>query len=92
MSEYPFTYADREFPLLSDDDLERLIRDKCGDDVAMLLHHRLYGNYDETTLKEQIEYLRDAYDSAESLATTLSDLVDYFDKIRKLLPAGGVLP
>ncbi len=91
MSEYPFVYADNTFPLLSDNDLERLVREKCGDDVAELLHHRLYGNYDVTTLKEQIEYLDDAHSAAESLVDSLGDLLDYFKKLKDQLPAGGVM-
>ena len=91
MSEYPFTYADGTFPLMNDDDLERLVCEKCGDEIGGLLHRRLYGNYDMTTLQEQIDYLRDAQYEADQLSSALDDLLEYFKKLKHQLPAGGVI-
>ena len=91
MSEYPFTYSGGLFPIMDDNDLERLVSEKCGDEVGHLLHRRLYGNFDQTTLKELIESLRDAQYDADTLSNTLDDLREHFEKLKNQLPAGGVI-
>lgn len=91
MSEYPFTYSDGRFPLMDDNDLERLVSEKCGDEVGQLLHRRLYGNCDQTTFDELLRHLSNAKSDADSLSDSLYDLLEYFGKLKNRLPAGGVI-
>lgn len=88
---YPFVYADNTMPLLNDEHLIALVREMCGDEVARLLRIRLYGDLDDSTVRDAIKRLDESIYDIHNLESDISDLKDFFEKIKGRLPAGGVL-
>ena len=90
-SVYPFVYATDTPALLNDEHLIALVRERCGDEVAWLLRIRLYGDVDDTTVRDALELLNESLADIDSLQCDISNLKDFFEKIKGQLPAGGVL-
>ena len=90
-SVYPFVYATDTPVLLNDEHLIALVRERCGDEVAWLLRIRLYGDVDDTTVRDALELLNESLVDIDSLQCDISNLKDFFEKIKGQLPAGGVL-
>lgn len=75
--------------LMRDEDFERLVREKCGDEAGGLLHALLYGDFTEEELNEALSALETLSSGLDDLASSVDQAVDHLKKLRGRLPRGG---
>lgn len=69
---YPLCVPDDT--LMSDDELIRYIRARCGDEVAEAITELVYSNSIRARLREALTDVGNAYDAANAAAEAMQDL------------------
>ncbi len=68
---------------MRDEDLVNLVRDRIGQDVALVLEHRLKIAEPLPNMREIVRKIRDAYSDIWDACNTMEDVIDDLD------PDGG---